>query len=230
MTRVISPRGGLRLTRGGQLAERPGADLLVHLGQLPAHRGGARRGDRRQVVERRRQPAGGFEQHQRVRDLQPAGQSAAALAGSSGDESEERERLGRQPGGDERHEDGRGARDDPDRQSPPARLPHHEQARVGDPRRSGIGDHDDAFAPGDALDQRRRAAMLVVRVQRDDPDGDVVPVEQPARDPGVLAGDDIGTAEHVEGAQAHVPEMADRRRDDIEAGVQGGGSRLMAID
>src|SRR6202022_2504292 len=46
---------------------------------------------------------------------------------------------------------------------------------------------------------------------------DAVAVEQHARAPGVLAGDDVGLAQRREHAQGHVLEVADRRRADDQA-------------
>ena len=60
---------------------------------------------------------------------------------------------------------------------------------------------------------------------------DLVAREEPARDPGVLRGDEGDRPEHLERAERHVAEISDRRSDDIEATTRGGriGTRLGAL-
>ena len=76
-----------------------------------------------------------------------------------------------------------------------------------------------------------RRLALVVRVQRDRARVDAVVREQGARGARVLAGDDVGRAQDLDGAGARIGEVADRRGDDVErsgCGVQTGqgGSTL----
>ena len=97
------------------------------------------------------------------------------------------------------------------------RLGDQLEAGVGDERRAGVGDQRQRLALRDAL-QRARArlggvVLVIGRERRLDP----VAGEQRARDAGVLGEDRVGAGEDRERPQRHVAEIADRRRDDVEA-------------
>ena len=57
--------------------------------------------------------------------------------------------------------------------------------------------------------------MLVILFERR---GDGESLDQPPRDAGVFAGDDIDTCERLQRAQGDVAEVADRSRNQIESG------------
>ena len=70
---------------------------------------------------------------------------------------------------------------------------------IADARHSGVGDHGDAPAGLERLDQLGGTLVLVVLVAAHGGGGDLEVVEQLLRLAGVLAGDAVHAAEHVQG-------------------------------
>ncbi len=90
-------------------------------------------------------------------------------------------------------------------------------AGVGDQRRAGVGDQRQRLALPHAPKRARARLGGVVLVIGDERGLDRVVVEQPARDAGVLGEDRIGGGERLERPNGDVAEVADRRRDDVQA-------------
>ena len=88
---------------------------------------------------------------------------------------------------------------------------------IGDERRARVG-HDCRGKPfpHEPIDRRGRDVALVVLVQRRDPARDRVPLTQPCRDAAVFREDDVDVTERRRRARRQIPEMTDRRRDDVQ--------------
>jgi len=83
----------------GQLGQRAALDLLVGLGELPAHHGRPVRAVRGgQFGQRHRQPAAGLEEHLRPAVLGQLGEPPGPLARAARRETLEAEPVGGQPG------------------------------------------------------------------------------------------------------------------------------------
>ena len=161
-----------------------------------------------------------FEKDERRRNRCEPGKPPAPRAGFRRQEADEEERLGRKSGRGERRDDRGGTRDRNDAMAGGDGIGNERRARIGEKRRAGVGDERDRTALGEGVEEppvRLEAAVLVIC---GDLRRDAVAVEKPPRHPCVLAGDEVGGGECVEGAERHVGEIADRRRDDIKAGRQ----------
>ena len=188
----------------------------MQLGQLAADSRFARSEAGRQVGERRGQPRPGLEQHQRCRNAAELGNAAAARGGLRRQEAGKQELIGGQAGDGERRQQRRGAGQRRDRVAGVMGGAHQLEARIGDQRRAGVGDQRDRRAIGEPAQQRRprlRRIVVVVGRQRR---GDGVAVEELARHPRILAGDQVGAGQRRERAQRDVAEIADRGGDDMQ--------------
>ena len=87
---------------------------------------------------------------------------------------------------------------------------------VGERRGAGIADKRDVLALAKRVDQLGRSRAFVMLVQRYRAGVDAVPREQRAAGARVLAGDEVGGAQGIDGARARVGEVADRRRHHVE--------------
>ena len=99
-----------------------------------------------------------------------------------------------------------------------AGVAHELEARIGDERRAGVRYQRDRFAGGEPCQElrpRRGGVVLVVGRERC---GDAVMVEQLARDPRVLAGDQVGRGQRFQRAERDVAQIADRGCDQMQAG------------
>jgi hypothetical protein len=158
----------------------------------------------------------------RVSSRRRADSKKTSVAGTaaSGQEAGEEEAVARQAGKDERGERRRGAGQRRDRQPFLDRGPHQLEARVRDERRPGVGDERDPAALAEPVEQHRADAVGIVIMIGEARRRDAMDRQKLAGDPRVLAGDEVGTAQHVERAQGDVGGIPDRRRDDVEAGLQ----------
>jgi hypothetical protein len=91
------------------------------------------------------------------------------------------------------------------------------EAGIGDQRRAGVGNQRQRFAFGEARDEARADLRRVVLVIGDERRGDLVTLQQTARDAGVLGQDRVGRRQRRQRPERDVGEIADRRRHDIEA-------------
>ena len=106
------------------------------------------------------------------------------------------------------------------------RRRHQQRAGIRHRRRAGVAHQRDVLPSRSARDQLLGRRALVVRVQRHGARGDAVVREQGARGARVLAGDDVGAAQRLDGARARVGEVADRRGDDVKrSGLMGQPAR-----
>src|SRR6185312_15506338 len=94
-------------------------------------------------------------------------------------------------------------------------------ARIGDAGRAGVGDDGNARAGFQFRDELLGASSFVVLVVADGGRRDLEMVEELLRLAGVLAGDAVAGAQHTQGAQRYVFEIADGRGDELEAGGEG---------
>jgi hypothetical protein len=207
---------------GGEIGQRAPTHLLEQLGQLAGDDGIARTERIGHVGERGRQPLRRFQQHERRRYIRKLLQLAAACSTPRREETREQEAHCRQAGHAERGKRGRCARNREQRQPSVDAAAHQAVARVGNERRARIGHQSHSLPPPNPLDQgrpRRARRVFVIAYQwaRDAMDG-----EQLGGDTGVLAGDHVGLRKHVESAQRDIGGVADRRRNQIEAGPSGG--------
>ena len=133
-------------------------------------------------------------------------------------EAFEEEAVGRQARHDERRQHGGRPRNrgdlDPGRQ----RFLNQLIARIGDERRAGVGDEREPRAVLEARDEMRAHHARIVLVIGDERRGYAVMREQRPRDARVLGDHRIGRREGFQRAEGDVPQIADRRRDEIEAG------------
>ena len=107
---------------------------------------------------------------------------------------------------------------------------HELIAGIGNQRRAGVGDERDCGAVAEPLEElrpRRRGVVIVVGRERRD---DGVAIEELARHPRILAGDQIGAGKRRERAQGDIAEIADRRRHDMQSGSDPAGGNGMAVD
>jgi hypothetical protein len=201
----------------GELGERAPRDLLVELRELPAHRARTiRAARRREVPERGRRPARRLEHDRSALVGRDPRQPLATLAARPRQESLERPawpggaarrhgREHRRSSGD-RHDRSAGRR--PGRNEPLPRVRYHGGARVGHKREVGA-----ALEVGEELALARRTAASVVA---DRARADLVAVEQPAADPGVLGGNERDGLEDLERPERDIAQVADRRGDDVQ--------------
>jgi len=149
-------------------------------------------------------------------------EDAAARTRAGRQEADEEKTVGREAG--DRQGQGRGARAGHrhDRQAFLPGVAHEAIARVGDSRRAGIGDEGDVAAgPQGAEDPLPLPPLVLLEVGgRGGCDG--VGAQENAGPACVLAGHEGGLAQHAQGAQGEVLQVADRRRDDEERAGTGG--------
>ena len=171
----------------------------------------------RGVGEHLGQPLRRFEQDQRRRHRRQLAQDPPARGAARRQEALEQEPVGRQAGGHQRRQHGRGAGDREDGAALGQRRAHQLEAGIGDRGRAGVADQGHRLArrePGQQLRPRRLGIVLVVERQRP---AQAQMAHQPAGHPAVLADHEVGGGEHALGAPGQVLEIADRRRDEIEA-------------
>ncbi len=109
-------------------------------------------------------------------------------------------------------------------------LRYQPKARIGDERRAGIRDERDGAALPDLPQQRFAIRIPRVIVIAAHTHANAIALQQLARHPRVLAGDDVGGGQGFESAQAHVLEVADRGRDDVEAGLEDRGLERRCLE
>src|SRR5580692_3019758 len=116
----------------GQVADRAADDLLVCLGELPAHHGGAVLAEcLGESRERRGEPARGFEEDQRPLLSRQAGEPAGPLARPARRESLEAEPVAGQAGDGECRGHGRGSRQHADPDTGHAGVRHQQDVAAG---------------------------------------------------------------------------------------------------
>ncbi len=211
---------------GGHLTANMGdgatQELFVDLGELAGDddaEAGAEDGF--EVGERLEDAVRGFVEDQGAFGLGGVGgerfEAGAALAGLLGQEAEELEFGGGQAACDQGAEGGVGAGDGNDRDAGGDGGRGESHAGIADAGHAGIGDDGYAGAGLQGCDEGGGALALVVLVEALGGRGDLEVV---------FAGDAVGAAEHVEGAEGDVVEVADGGGDEVEAGGEGGLFRI----
>ena len=129
----------------------------------------------------------------------------------------EEEAVGRQAGDDQRRQHGGGAGHRGDLDAALQRLGHQLEAGVGDQRRAGVGDQRQRRAGLEPRDEMRAHHMGVVLVIGDERRRDPVMGEQRLGDARVLGDDGVGRRQRRQRAEGDVLQIADRRRDEMQA-------------
>lgn len=167
----------------------------------------------------------GLEKQVGVAGIERGLEALAAFALFHGEKSAKREGVARKARADEGIEHGGGPREDLIGDGFLDAALDETVAGIRNARHAGIGDDGDVFAVADAIEQLGDAADLIVLVQGDERLLDAVVLEQWRGMAGVLAGDAVGIAEGLQGAQGDVIPMADGRRNERKAGTCCGGIR-----
>jgi hypothetical protein len=110
------------------------------------------------------------------------------------------------------------------------RLPHQLVAGIGDERRAGIADQRHCLALGESGKQLRPLLFRIVIVIGDERRDDAVVAQEHGGDPGILAGDQIGSGQRCQSANRNIAEIADGRGDDMEAGRQRTGGQPVPVN
>src|SRR5262245_3769622 len=201
-------------------AEIAAPNLLIELGELAADRGLARTKLRGKIGERRRDTRPGLEQNERCRNALELVDARAPRFFLRRQKSLEQESVGGKPAERKRREDRRGSGQCRQARARGLRFAHELVTGVGHERRPGVRDQREGGAvgePGDELRSRLGGVVLVVGGERG---GDAVMVEELAGDARVLACNEVGGGEHLQRSHGDVAQIADRGRDQIEAGRQ----------
>ena len=173
-----------------------------------------------EIGERCGNARAGFEQNQRRRDAGELGDAGAPRGFLRRQKSDEQELIGRQARDGQCRHHRRGAGQCRDLVTGVLRGADELIAGVGDQRRAGVGHQRDRRAFGQPAQQHRpRLRRIVLVIGRQRP-GDAVAVEQLVRDAGILAGDQVGAGQRLQGAQRDVAEIADRGGDDVQPGCE----------
>ena len=143
-------------------------------------------------------------------------QQVGALSRLGRQEAAEVERVGGQAGAGQRGERGRGTRHGLHRDAGIDGGAHQAVAGVGDQRHAGVGDQRDHGAADEAGSEFFGALRLVVVVIAHRRLVDIVVIQQFARLPRVFARDQVGLAQHADGAIGDVLEVPDGRRHEVE--------------
>ena len=199
--------------------QRPAADLLVQLRELPAQRRPTVAEDLQHVRQTVRRARCGASKTTSVRRsaASPARRRRRS-AGVAGRKPSKTKASDGRPDTTTAARSRRGTRDGFDRQACGDGRVDQPVARIGDRRASPPRRRGRPIArPSEPLKQLRRPDRLVVLVVGDERRPDAVVGEQLARRACVLGGDHVDLAEHAERAQRDVGEVADRRRDDEQA-------------
>ncbi|MCY1301669.1 hypothetical protein D9M70_512940 [compost metagenome] len=93
-------------------------------------------------------------------------------------------------------------------------------ARVGNQRRSGVGNERHRSPFGECCKQPGSGFVGIVLVIGVGPVHDAIAVEQHARNPRVLAGEHVGAGKRFQCAQRDIAEIADRGRHQIERRIE----------
>jgi hypothetical protein len=133
------------------------------------------------------------------------------------EEAEEQEAVGRQAGQRQRGDGGAGAGTVCDVRPGGAGVADQLVAGIGDERRAGVETSATASLAMRAIKLGPDPVGIVIVIGRHRPlDADMG--EELGGDPAVLDRDHVGPGEDVGGVRAQIGKIADRRRDDIEAG------------
>lgn len=204
-----------------EFAERSAAELLEGLGQFAADgRPPVCAEDLRGSSDGRGNAMRGFEEDESGGNGREFGEPVALRLVLHRQKACEEEGIARQAGADEGRKRRRGARYGNDPVSRLDRLLRQAVARIGDERRTGIGDERHRFPITECCKQPRPRLGGIVLVIGGGPIDDAVAVQQHPRHPRVLAGEHIDPRKRLEGSQRDVAEIADRRCHEIKARLQ----------
>src|SRR5579871_603937 len=205
------PRDGCQKRR-----ERSALHIFELLGQVVGKRGGAVSVDFEGVTQTGFYAIGTFVEDEGMGGAQIHGEKAFAGAGFAGRKAPKREGMNREAGEHQRHNKPGWAGDESELLSGGKRPPHDAEPRIGDPRCSCVRHDGHRFALRQQAHNALPGARLVVFVE-----GDLrfLYLKTLEHQPGfarVLAGDDIGGAQRLQGAQRNIAQIADRGCDEVE--------------
>ena len=201
----------------GQRAEAAAQGLLVELRQLAAdRRGSPRAAGSGKVGERRRETARAPRTAPpSARPRQP-GKPLPPFAPASREEALEAPARPGDPRGHQPGEDRRGPGDGHHAATFGRPGRHEAGAGIGNERRAGVRDEREVAPRPQVCQEPGKRRGLVARMVRDEVRRDPMASEEPARDPGVLRGDERHRAQDFERSQRDVTKVADGRRDDVQ--------------
>ena len=207
-----------------QNGQRPALVALVSLGQVAGKACRPVAEDLDRVTDRSGHASRSLEHDERGlvgRDLREGGPARRRGAGQESDESE---RVWRQPGRGQRRCHRRGSGNADDRDAGLDRSAHQAVAGVADQRGASVADERDVLAGAEPRQQLIGAGAFVVVVVADRARPDVVVAGERGEVPRVLGGDDAHASEHVARARAQVIGIADRHGDEVERPSGGHGA------
>lgn len=152
---------------------------------------------------------GGFKEESGLGRVKSGLQLLTAFAFFDVKESVEGKRVRWKSGSDERGGDGGGAREDGELDVLIAAGFEKAVPGIGEAGSAGVRDNGDFFAALYAGDEFGDAMLLVVIVERNEWSGNLKMVEKAQRVAGVLASDEIGFAQGLDGPQGDVAEIPD---------------------
>src|SRR5690606_8160629 len=154
--------------RRSQRRQGPADHLLVHFRELARDRRATVRTERaNERVEGLADTVNRLEQHERARLARELGEPIGARTRTARQESLEYEPVGRETRDDERGRDRARTGDDAHVDARLERPLDEPPAWIADERHPGIADERERFAGDELCEQRLRAALLVMLVQRD---------------------------------------------------------------
>jgi hypothetical protein len=145
----------------------------VELRQFPADRDGTVAENLERLAQRLANTVRRLEADHDARFGPERAQPCTSFPGPGGDETQERERVGGKPRGDQRRQHGARARNHFNADVGLQRRVNEGRAGVGHERRARVGHERQGFAGGEARYEARRAGLLVVLVKAEEGRRDV---------------------------------------------------------
>ena len=204
--------------------------LLMPFGELACHLQGSIAQYRQEVFKQLQQPVWCLVQDHGARFLAQLGQASAALAGFGRQKPFEAEATAGQAAAHQCGGHGTGPGHTDHRQASLPGRGHQRFARIRDAWQTGVAHHGDCFTGREGLEQFGDALELVVLVKAHQPltrftVAQAELMQQQAAAARVLAGDAVGSRQHLPGPGGEIPQVADRRAHQIQH--SGGGFNLL---
>lgn len=151
---------------------------------------------------------GGFKKEGGFSGIESGLKLLATFALLDMEEAVKGKRMGREAGGDQGRGDGGWAGENGEFDFLITAGFEEAMPRIGEAGGAGVGDDGDLFSLAGSFDELGDPLLFVVVVQRDQWAGNLEMIEEPEGVPRVLAGDEVGSPQGVDGPQSDVPQVA----------------------